>query len=260
VSCSTGLPKLTSLSYKNLPSPAIFAHRGSSAHAPENTLASFQLALTQGAPALELDAMLCADGHVVVIHDDSVDRTTNGLGKVRNMTLAAIKELDAGSYYDVAFKGERVPTLSEVFETLGRRIFINIEIKNYASPLDNLPSQIASLVQKFNLGEFVLFSSFNPLALLKLRCLLPQVPSGLLIFHGIMGGWARGWLGRRFPCQAFHPDVRDVTPAFIESTHQTGRRMHVYTVNEPEDMKRLFALGVDGIFTDDPPLALNLLK
>ena len=248
------------MSYKNLPRPVIFGHRGSSAHAPENTLAAFELALKQGAPALELDAMLSADGQVVVIHDDSVDRTTNGSGKVRNMTLQALKELDAGSYFDPDFTGEKIPTLSEVFETLGQKIFINIEIKNYAAPLDNLPSHIACLVQKFNLGEFVLFSSFNPIALLKLRRLLPQVASGLLIFHGSMGGWARGWLGRRFPCQAFHPDLRDVTPAFVASTHQTGRRMHVYTVNDPEEMKRLFALGVDGIFTDDPPTALDLLK
>jgi glycerophosphoryl diester phosphodiesterase len=246
--------------YADLPRPTVFAHRGSSAHAPENTLAAFQLALTQGAPALELDAMLSADGQVVVIHDDTVDRTTNGSGNVRQMPLAAIKELEAGSYFDPAFKGEKIPTLSEVFETVGRRIFINIEIKNYASPLDSLPSSIASLVQKHNLAEYVLFSSFNPLALLKIRRILPQVPCGLLIFHGSAGGWARGWLGRRFPCQALHPDLRDVIPSFIASTHQSGRRMHVYTVNQPDEMKRLFDLGVDGIFTDDPLLALGLIR
>jgi glycerophosphoryl diester phosphodiesterase len=246
--------------YADLPRPTVFAHRGSSAHAPENTLAAFQLALTQGAPALELDAMLSADRQIVVIHDDTVDRTSNGSGKVHQMPLAAIKELEAGSYFDPAFKGEKIPTLAEVFETVGRRIFINIEIKNYASPLDGLPSSIASLVQKYNLAEYVLFSSFNPLALLKIRRLLPQVPCGLLIFHGSGGGWARGWLGRRFPCQALHPDLRDVTPPFVASTQQSGRRMHVYTVNQPDEMKRLFDLGVDGIFTDDPPLALGLLK
>ncbi len=248
------------MTYSDLPRPTVFAHRGSSAHAPENTLAAFQLSLSQGAPALELDAMLSADGQVVVIHDDSVDRTSNGSGKVRQMPLAAIKELDGGSYFNPAFKGEKIPTLAEVFETVGRHIFINIEIKNYASPLDGLPSSIASLVQKYNLAEYVLFSSFNPLALLKIRRLLPQVPCGLLIFHGSGGGWARGWLGRRFPCQALHPDLRDVTPSFIASTHQSDRRMHVYTVNQPDEMKRLFDLGVDGIFTDDPPLALGLLK
>jgi glycerophosphoryl diester phosphodiesterase len=246
--------------YADLPRPTVFAHRGSSAYAPENTLAAFQLALNQGAPALELDAMLCADGHIVVIHDDTVNRTTNGSGQVHQMPLAAIQELDAGSYLNPAFKSEKIPTLTEVFETVGRRIFINIEIKNYASPLDSLPSRIASLVQKFNLGEYVLFSSFNPLALLKIRRLLPQAPCGLLIFHGTAGGWARGWLGRRFPCQALHPDLRDVTPSFVASTHQSGRRMHVYTVNQPDEMKRIFELGVDGIFTDDPPLALGLLK
>jgi glycerophosphoryl diester phosphodiesterase len=245
--------------YTDLPRPTIFAHRGASAHAPENTLAAFQLALNQGAPAIELDAMLCADGQVIIIHDDTVNRTTNGFGKVRQMPLAAIKELDAGSSFSSTFKGEKVPTLAEVFETVGQQIFINIEIKNYASPMDNLPSQIASLVNQFNLGEFVLFSSFNPLALLKIHRLLPQVPCGLLIFHGAAGGWARSWLGRRFPCQALHPDLRDVTPSFVTSTHRAGRRMHVYTVNQPDKMKSLFTLGVDGIFTDNPQLALSLL-
>jgi glycerophosphoryl diester phosphodiesterase len=248
------------MTYSDLPRPTVFAHRGSSAHAPENTLAAFQLALSQGAPALELDAMLTADGQVVVIHDDTVDRTTNGSGQVHRLPLAAIKEFEAGLSFGPAFKGEKIPTLAEVFETVGRRIFINIEIKNYASPLDSLPSRIATLVQKFNLAEYVLFSSFNPLALLKIRRLLPQVPCGLLIFHGSGGSWARGWLGLRFPCQALHPDLRDVTPSFVASTHRSGRRMHVYTVNQPDEMKRLFDLGIDGIFTDDPPLALGLLK
>jgi glycerophosphoryl diester phosphodiesterase len=153
--------------YSDLPRPTVFAHRGASAHAPENTLAAFQLALSQGAPAIELDAMLCADGQVVVIHDDTVDRTTNGLGKVRQMPLAAIKELDAGTSFASTFKSEKIPTLLEVFETLGHEIFINIEIKNYAYPLDDLPTHVASLVQKFNLSDYALFSSFNPLALLK---------------------------------------------------------------------------------------------
>lgn len=248
------------MTYASLPRPTIFAHRGASAHAPENTLAAFELAIQHGAPALELDAMLTSDRQVVVIHDATVDRTTDGTGQVRQMSLAALKELDAGSKFDSAFKGEQIPTLAEVFETVGMRIFINIEIKNYASPLDDLPSHIATLVQKYNLAEHILFSSFNPLALLKMRRLLPQVPRGLLIFHGSAGTWARGWLGRRFPCQALHPDLRDVTPAFIANTHHAGRRMHVYTVNQPDEIKRLFGWGVDGIFTDDPQLALSQLK
>lgn len=246
--------------YADLPRPTVFAHRGSSAHAPENTLAAFELAITQGAPAIELDAKLCADGHVVVIHDQSVDRTTSGAGLVRQMPLAALKELDAGSFFSLAFKGEKIPTLEEVFAVIGRRTFINVEITNYTAPWDDLPDRIVSLVKKFNLADYILFSSFNPIALLRARRLLPQVPAGLLAVQGSGGAWARGWLGRHFPCQALHPEIHDVTPELVHRTHNFGRRVHVYTVNQAEEMARLFNLGVDGIFTDDPPLALQVLS
>ena len=245
--------------YAELPRPTLFAHRGSSAHAPENTLAAFELAIRQGIPAIELDATLCADGHVVVIHDETVNRTTGESGVVRHMPLAALKELDAGSWFAPAFKGEKIPTLAEVFETVGKRIFINVEIKNYDSPLDDLPARIASLVQKYDLANRLLFSSFNPVALLRVGRLLPQVPRGLLVLWGKKGAWARGWLGSRFPCQALHPEASDVTASLVTRIHQASRRIHVYTVNQPEEMTRLFGLGVDGIFTDDPPLAQQVL-
>ncbi len=111
-----------------LPHPMIFAHRGASAHAPENTIAAFLLALTQGADGIELDAKLTADGHVVVIHDQTIDRTTKETGRVGNMSLAELIELDAGSHFDVAYEGEPIPTLEQVFEALGKKTFINIEL------------------------------------------------------------------------------------------------------------------------------------
>ncbi|HBY09528.1 MAG TPA: glycerophosphodiester phosphodiesterase, partial [Chloroflexi bacterium] len=123
----------------NLPRPAIFAHRGASAYAPENTLAAFKLAVDQGADAIELDAKLCADGQIIVIHDQTVERTSNGAGKVADLPLSALQELDAGSWFGLEFKGEPIPTLDEVFEAVGQKIFINIELTNYASPRDLLP-------------------------------------------------------------------------------------------------------------------------
>src|SRR5690242_12342962 len=101
---------------ESLSRPVIFAHRGACAHAPENTLASFELALAQQADAIELDAKLSADGFVVVHHDDTVDRTTDGKGRLKNLTLAELKKLDAGSSFAETFKGEKIPTLEEVFE------------------------------------------------------------------------------------------------------------------------------------------------
>ena len=131
--------------FSQLPKATIFAHRGASVYAPENTLAAFEAAVQQHADAIELDAKLTADRQVVVIHDQTVDRTTNGSGEVQKMSLEAIRELDAGSFFDVQFKGEKIPLLSEVFEAVGKRIFINIELTNYASLIDELLNWKAEL-------------------------------------------------------------------------------------------------------------------
>jgi glycerophosphoryl diester phosphodiesterase len=150
--------------YENLPRPTVFAHRGASAYAPENTLAAFSLALRQEADGIELDAKLTKDGHVVVIHDPTVYRTTGAQGWVKDMTLAELRALDAGSHFDVAFKGEQIPTLDEVLSAVGRLAFVNIELTNYVSPFDELPEKAARIVKKHNLADRVMFSSFNPVA------------------------------------------------------------------------------------------------
>ncbi len=241
--------------FDNLPTPALFAHRGSSAHAPENTLAAFELAIRQGADAIELDAMLCASGEVVVIHDETLERTTDGQGRVSETPLEALRELDAGGYFDPAFRGQRIPTLEEVLESAGGRIYLNLELKNYATPGDALPERVAALVERFGLEEWVLFSSFNPWTLRRARARLPRVPVGLLTAPGWTGRVLNGPLGRfLLPCEALHPEKGAVTPALVESVHRRGRRLHTYTVNSRAEMERLFALGVDGIFSDDPLL------
>ncbi|MEA3351762.1 MAG: glycerophosphodiester phosphodiesterase family protein [Chloroflexota bacterium] len=246
--------------YKNLPRPTVFAHRGASAYAPENTLASFRLAVQQNADAIELDAKLSADGHIVVIHDQTVERTTDGKGLVQDLPLAALKELDAGRTYDQAFRGERIPTLSEVFEAVGQQTFINIELKNYAAPANALPEKVAALVRKHNMVHRVLFSSFNPIALHRIHKLLPKTPICLLSIPGLAGAWARSPLGRWVPHQALNSAVRDLTKGLIARKQNNGYRVYVYTVNNPEQISRFLKWGVDGIFTDDPPLARRTIK
>ncbi len=241
------------------PRPCIFAHRGASAYAPENTLAAFELALQQGAPALELDVKLSADGHVVVIHDATVDRTTNGKGKVSRLTLSELRALDAGSFFSEKYRGEKIPTLEEVFELVGGRALINIELTNYTTPRDALVEEVCRLVREHHMEEHVLFSSFLPGNLRQAALLLPEVPRGLLVLPGWKGIWARFafFFGNY---QALHPYLSDVTPHQIASVHRLGRRVHVWTVNEAAPMRRLLKWGVDGIFTDDPPLALQIVS
>ena len=244
---------LTSLSH-----PAIFAHRGASAQAPENTLAAFELAVAQQADAIELDAKLTADGQVVVIHDPTVDRTTGSHGRVKDLTLAQLQSLEAGSFFSEKYRGERIPTLEEVFETLGKRIFINVELTNYNTPRDHLVETVCMLVKRFGLQKSVMFSSFFASNLSKARAYLPDVPRGLLAFRGFLGAWARsfGFAFGRY--QALHPNLKDVTPQQVQRVHRLQRRIHVWTVDAAEDMRRLFGWGVDAIFTDDPQLAVQI--
>jgi glycerophosphoryl diester phosphodiesterase len=246
--------------YDALPSPAIIAHRGASAYAPENTLAAFKLALQQGADGIELDAKLSADGHVVVIHDQTVDRTTPFHGSVAEFRLAELRKMDAGSHFDIAFRGEPVPTLEEVFKAVGQLTYINVELTNYASPNDPLPAKVAELVRQFKLTHRVIFSSFNPIALLRIRRLLPETPTGLLALPGARGRLARSWPGRLLKYQSLHIEMADTTASLVSQVHRRSGRVFIYTVNQEEEMLKLFALGVDGIFTDDPLLAQTALK
>jgi glycerophosphoryl diester phosphodiesterase len=248
-------PKQSSLSYVGLKQPTIFAHRGSSKYAPENTLTAFKLAIEQHADAIELDARLSSDGRVVVIHDQTVDRTTNAFGRVDGLTFEELRRLDAGSQFDASFKGERIPSLAEVFEMVGNQIFMNIELKNYSYPNDDLPARVIELVRNYSLEQSILLSSFNPIALLRAHHLISDVPLGLLTVRGKKGTLARSWLGRVIPHQALHPAWKDVNLKLVSNNHQRGYRVHPYTVNEPMVMRDLFRTGVDGIYTDDPPLA-----
>jgi glycerophosphoryl diester phosphodiesterase len=241
-----------------LPRPIIFAHRGASAYAPENTLAAFELALRQGADAIELDAKLSEDGHVVVIHDQTVDRTTAHTGKVKDLPLSELRKMDAGSHFDVAFRGESLPTLDEVFRAVGQLTYINVELTNYASFLDDLPQKVATLVRRHKLSRRVLFSSFNPIALWKIHRLVPEAPIGLLCLDGSKGALTRSLVGRLLPYQSLHPHFKDLTPGLVEHAHRRDIQVFVYTVNQEEDMQRMFSLGADGIFTDDPVLALQI--
>ncbi|MEA3325947.1 MAG: glycerophosphodiester phosphodiesterase family protein [Chloroflexota bacterium] len=229
--------------------PRIFAHRGASTDAPENTMAAFQLALDQNADGIELDAMLSGDGCVVVIHDDTVDRTTNGSGRVREMTLEQIKSLDAG-------RGERIPTLEEVLECFGGKFLINIELKNYASIFDALPIKVAKLINNFGLVDSVIISSFNPINFRRVRRLLPDITIGLLT----QPNQAKFWIWRMFRYDALHPHYSDVDETLVETLHAQGRQVNVWTADDAEEVLRLAALHVDGIITNFPQRAREILE
>jgi glycerophosphoryl diester phosphodiesterase len=247
------------INYRNLNRPTIFAHRGSSAYAPENTLAAFKLAVQQHADGIELDVKLSADGQVVVMHDDTADRTTNGTGRIMSMNLIELKKLDAGSKFNPSFQSEKIPTLAEVFETIGQQLIINVELTNYSSPIDDLPERVTSLVMHYVFESSVILSSFNLIALIRAHHLLPKIPLGLITFSGLADPTLRSKLVRLGPHLALHPHYLDVTPKLIEAAHRANCRIRAYPVNQPDTMQQLFTAGVDGIFTYDPLLAKKVL-
>lgn len=244
---------------KHFPTPIIFAHRGASAHAPENTLPAFELAVAQGAPAIEFDVKLTSDRRVIIIHDHTLRRTTNGSGLVANTSFDALRELDAGFWKDPKYTGAQIPLLEEVLEAVGKKVLINIELTNYTTPFDGLPDEVAAIVQKHGLQGQIIFSSFNFNNLLITRRLLPDIPCGQLILPGRQG-WLQRVAANFIHVEAEHPFTSDVTESYVKRQHGRGRRVHVWTVNDPLDMRRLRFYGVDGIFTDDPLVALENFK
>ena len=227
--------------------------------APENTLAAFQAAAEMGADAIELDARLSADGAVVVHHDLTLDRTTNGTGSVSARSLADLKALDAGAKFAPRFAGERIPSLDEVLEALGRRVLINIELKNYENVFDRLAEAVVRIVRRYGLERRVLLSSFNPFALWKARRLAPDVPRGLLVWPG-QKGWMQAALRRLTAFEAYHPQDSMADRITIADQHAQGRRVNVWTVNDIDRMRELLLLGCDGLITDVPDAARQAVR
>jgi glycerophosphoryl diester phosphodiesterase len=243
----------------DFPTPMVFGHRGASTGAPENTLAAFQLALQKGAQGIEFDVKLTADGEVVVLHDQTLDRTTDASGDLRSYTLQQLSSINAGSWFNREFSGEQIPTLRSVLEIFSEHLLLNIELTNYASPSDPLPEKVAGIVNEFDLRGRILFSSFNPGVLRRLKNILPVYPIALLTLPGLPGALS----GKIYPLftrfDALHPHYSTVTRKMVCDFHEANKRVHTWTVNKPADISRLLSLGVDGIITDDPTLALTIM-
>jgi len=214
-------------------------HRGACGHEPENTLRSVRRALELGAQGIEVDVYF-VDGELVVFHDAKLDRTTNGKGVLARKTFAFLRTLDAG-------KGERIPTLREVFEEVGRRAFINVELKGAwtAKPVSALIHEYVTR-HHWSYEDFIV-SAFNRRELRAVSD--PKIPIALLLTKPTR---LYGLSARRVRASAVNPAARFVTKKFVENAHARGLRVFPYTVNTPAEISRLRHLGVDGVFTDFP--------
>jgi len=213
-------------------------------------LLAFQMARAQGADGVELDVMLCASGEVVVIHDEAVDRTTDGKGRVRDLPLAALRRLDAG-------QGQRIPTLEEVIAATADAdppFLLNIELKPSLARRGALAQAVVAVVRAGGCAARALFSSFDPLMVRRLAQLAPEVPRGILYHHAMPALLRRVWLGPLAPHEFCHPDIGLVTPAMVRRLKAQGKRVNTWTVNDPAQAAYAAACGVHGIIGDSPPL------
>lgn len=237
-----------------LPTPLFIAHRGYSARYPENTLAAFNGAIDAGAHMIELDVCLSKDRQLVVIHDETVDRTTNGTGAVKALTLDQLGRLDAGSWFDPRFNTERLPTLAQVLDAVNGHLMVNIEIKPEAFEADGPPDaaerQVLNLVREKNMLDEVIVSSFEWLMLENLRELEPGIALGLLAEDPADERLCRWY--RRIEGFSWHPDFRVLTQQQVDNLHALGARVFPYAVDGRIDSIGMLAMGVDGLIVDDP--------
>lgn len=230
------------------------AHRGASAYAPENTFAAFDLALQMGVRHIELDVHAAMDGPAVVIHDETLDRTTNGTGPVAEHSLADLKRLDAGSWFDSRFANERIPLFAEVLERYARRIHLHTEIKGAKA---GFLRHIVDEIRKYGAEDHVTITAFEIARLAEVR----RYASGLST------GWLVERITKEMIANAKHtgvahlrPKASTVTPALVRRLHQEGFIVRVWGVTSEEVMREVVRAGVDGMTVNFPDKLIQYLS
>lgn len=234
-------------------SSRLIAHRGASAHSPENTIRAFQLAADMGAQWVECDVLLTQCGVPLLIHDDTLDRTTNGRGVVSEHTYEQLRSLDAGRWFAPEFSGECLPTLAEFQNCLiEKNLSANIELKETAQP-EKLARAVLDVLSEFLLQypDRIIFSSFDVPTLLALRALNSDVKIGLL-----METWLPNWeaLARTLNAFSIHTDKEIIDEVSAQRVKKAGYALFCYTVNQAGEAEKLFQQGVDAVFSDHPKL------
>lgn len=227
-------------------------HRGAAAECPENTLASFRRAIEQDVDMIECDLQLTRDGEVVIFHDWTVDRTTNGSGPVRGLTLEALRGLDAGGWCAKEFRGERIPTLAETLDLVLPSAQLNLELKCKGPREDARALARASVgaVAERTAFDRVVFSSFDGATLDEVRAASDQARIGVLWDGSAFDdAFTRA---RQVGAIALHPRAATVSPALVERAHASGLRVYTWTVNALDEIVRLVRMGVDGVISDHP--------
>lgn len=234
----------------------VYAHRGFSGHYPENTMLAFRQAAALGCQGIELDVHLTKDGHLVIIHDETIDRTTDGQGWVKDYTWSQLQQFNAGVSQQLE---EKIPSLEEYLAWVkSTDLVTNIELKTDQYYYEDIEQKTLDLVRSFGLSDRIIFSSFNHSSLHILRRLAPEIPCGALLTYQALGNI--GYYCQKFDLAYYHPDVRLLDERQMASCEAYGIKVNCWTVNEPEDLVRCRDLGVDGVISNFPDRALALLE
>ena len=249
--------------------PLILAHRGASAYAPENTIAAFRLARELGADGIEFDVQLTKDQVPVIIHDDTVDRTTDGTGRVNALTISEIARLDAGSWKTEDYRGEPIPTLAQVLAVLSdwmnpvgreRPALVNIELKTENLFTDGLEREALNVIARYDPQHRVLLSSFSPFSLHRAKQINPRYKRGLLYESKMPIYFRRAWLRFWADPRAMHPAHSMIDENYMRWARSKKLDVNTWTVDDPEEARRLAALGVNAIITNKPDVIRDALK
>lgn len=229
----------------------VWAHRGASGYAPENTMPAFELADEQGADGIELDVQMTRDGELVVIHDERIDRTGDGVGFVKDFTYAELARLNFNKKFP-EYGRVQIPTLKEVYQWIkGTDLTVNVEIKTGEIFYDNIEERVLELSERMGVADRVIYSSFNHYTVQRLKQIDETVRTGMLYSDGIVCPvtYAEAVLG----ADALHPALYNLQyPKFMESCRRAGKKVHVWTVNKEEDMRYVLEQKVDAMITNYP--------
>jgi glycerophosphoryl diester phosphodiesterase len=244
--------------------PYLIAHRGVSAKAPENTLASFECAANvSGIDMIELDVRLTKDGEVIVLHDRTLQRTSTGNGPARNYSMEEIRRFDAGSWFHPTFSHERVPTLSEVLQQVSGRLWVDIEMKSdlfHREPDGLLEEKVLDVVRRCGMDDRVMFSSFNHQLLVNIKRMKPSAMTGVLFDFLHDFGRLPSKLSDRAGAAVFKCATRELTRSMLDDAHKHGIAVYVYTLNSVQSAQRMLEFGVDGILSNNADDIVDVVK
>jgi len=235
----------------------IIAHRGASAITPENTIVSFLEAVKAGSDIIEFDAHLSRDNEVIIIHDNTVNRTTDGLGKIRDLTLPEIKKLDAGSWFSAEFEGERIPTLDELLQKDFNGVKLNIELKGALKEYEQFPEIVIKKIRKYDAVNRVVITSFNTDFLKRVMVLDAEIPFGIISNFKIRNHWE---ISLKKNASQINPLWYFVNKTFVKKAHKYDVRVYPWTINRKYIVLWLLKMGIDGMITDHPEKLIKILE